>query len=139
MRELALIEMQDGIDRLIQQVAVMAHQQNGVRIIADVALEPDRAFEIEIVGGLVEQQHIRRAKQRRRQGNAHAPAAGKGRAGAILRLFAEAEARQDDGRPGRGRMGIDIGQPDLDFRNAVRIGCRFGFGQQGFAVPCRRP
>ncbi len=112
----------------------MAHQQNGVRIIADVALEPDRAFKIEIVGGLVEQQHIGRAKQRRRQGNAHAPAAGQRRAGAILRLFAEAEARQDDGGPGRGRMGLDIGQPDLDFRNAVRIGRRFGLGEQGFPL-----
>ena len=58
----------------------------------------------------------------------------KRRAGAVLRLFAEAEARQDDGSPRRGRMGVDIGQPDLDFRNAVRVGGGFGLRQQGFPL-----
>ena len=131
-RELALIQMQNGIDRLVQQITVMAHQQNGVGIVPDVALEPDRAFKVEVVGGLVEQQNVGCAKQRRCQRHPHAPATGQGGAGAVLRRLAEAEARQDDGRPRRSRMGLDIGQSDLDFRNAVRIGCRFSLGQQGF-------
>ncbi len=56
--------------------------------------------------------------------------------GPVLRLFAEAEARQDGGGAGRGGMGVDIGEPDLDFRNAVRIGRRLGLGEKlgAFAV-----
>ena len=40
-------------------------------------LQPQRAFEIEIVGRLVEQQDVRLGKQHRGERHAHAPAAGK--------------------------------------------------------------
>ena len=114
--------MQNGIDRVIEQVAVVAHHQHGVRIVADEALEPDRAFEVEIVGRLVEKQHIGRGEEGGCERHAHAPAARQGRAGAALRLLGEAQARQDCRGAGRCGMGVDIGEPRLDFGDAVRVG-----------------
>ena len=129
-RQLPALQMQDGIHRLIQQITVMAHHQNGVAIGADEVLEPDRAFEIEIVRGLVEQQHIGCRKQRRRQRHTHPPTARKGRAGAALLLIRKAQTRQNGCSPCRGRMGINIGKPHLDFGNPVRIGGGMGFRLQ---------
>ena len=76
-RELALVEMQDLVDRGLQQVAIMADHDHRARIVREMILKPQRAFEIEIVGRLVEQQQIGRRKQRRRQRHPHPPAAGK--------------------------------------------------------------
>jgi hypothetical protein len=55
-RQLAAIEMQDLVDRSVEQVAVMADDDHGARIVRQMIFQPQRAFEIEIVGGLVEQQ-----------------------------------------------------------------------------------
>ena len=46
------------------------------RIAAEPALEPDDRVEVEVVGRLVEQQQVRRAHQRAREVEPHAPAAG---------------------------------------------------------------
>ena len=70
--------MDDRIDRPVKQVAVVADQQDGVRIFADIGFQPKRAFKVEIVGGLVEQQKVGLGKQYGGQRNTHAPAAGEG-------------------------------------------------------------
>ena len=75
-RQLAAIEMQDLVDRGVEQVAVMADDDHGARIIRQMVFQPQRAFEIEIVGRLVEQQQIGRGEQRRRERDPHPPAAG---------------------------------------------------------------
>ena len=73
--QLGLIEMQDMVGHLIQQIAVMADDQHGRGIMGEIVDQPERAFEIEIVGGLVEQQNVRRRKEHGGEGHAHAPAA----------------------------------------------------------------
>src|SRR5262249_40230666 len=90
-RKLAALEMEDGADRVIEQVAIVAHHQDGVRIGADEALEPYRAFEIEIVGGLIKEEHVWRGKEGGGERDAHAPAARQRRAGTGLGFFREAE------------------------------------------------
>ena len=76
-RQLAAIEVQDLVDRGVEQVAVMADDDHGARIVRQMVFEPQRALEIEIVGRLVQQQQIGRGEQRRGERHAHAPAAGK--------------------------------------------------------------
>src|SRR5690606_15997434 len=51
--ELAPIQMQDGADDAVEQVPVVADDEHCVRIGGEIALEPHRAFEIEIVRRLV--------------------------------------------------------------------------------------
>ena len=66
-------------------------------------LEPERAFEVEIVGRFVEQQQVGLGEQRGRQRHPHPPAAGelRHRPGQVRRR--EAQAAQDLGGAGRGR------------------------------------
>ena len=97
-RELALGQVQDRADGAVQQVAVVADDQHGVRVVAQVVLEPQRAFEVEVVGGLVEQQQVGLGEQHGGQRHAHAPAAGVLRAGR-----AAAPPRRSRGPPGCAR------------------------------------
>ena len=57
--------------------------------------EPERAFEIEIIGRLVEQQKIGRRKEHGGERDTHPPAAGKFRKRPALRLVIEAEAGEN--------------------------------------------
>ena len=100
-RQLAMIEMENVIGDGIEEIAVMADDEDHRRIAPQVVDEPERAFEIEIIGRLVEQQKIRRRKQNGGERDAHPPAAGKLRQGPLLRLRIEAEARRDVCRAGR--------------------------------------
>ena len=49
--------------------------QHGVRVFRQVGLEPKRAFEVEVVCRLVEQQQVGLREQNGGQGHAHPPAA----------------------------------------------------------------
>lgn len=111
--------MDRGGRNLVQQLAVVADQQDRVRIVPQVVLQPDRRFEVEVVGRLVEQQQFRLGEQYPGERHAHAPAAGEVAARPRLRLGVETQARQDLGRPGRGRMGVDVSQPSVDLGDAV--------------------
>ena len=133
-RQFALIEMQDVVDRLVEQIAVMADHQRHMRIARQIFHQPQRAFEIEIVGRLVQQQEVGFGKQHGGQCHAHPPATRKGRAGPRLRFAIKAQTMQHRSRAGGRGMGLDINQTDLDFGNAGRIGGRFGFRQQSSAL-----
>ena len=58
----------------------------------------------------------------------------KDEAGRLLRLVVEAEAGKDGGGARFGRMRVDVGQPHVDFGDAVRIGRRLLLGR---AAPAR--
>ena len=97
-RQLALIEMQNMVTNGIQHVAVMADDENGGRIFFQIINQPERAFQIEIVGRLVEEQKIRLGEEHRRQRHTHPPAAGKFRQSAVLRIMVKAQTGQNGRR-----------------------------------------
>ena len=136
-RQLAAIEMQDLIDRGVEQVAVVADHDHGARIIGQMVFQPQRAFEVEIVGRLVQQQQVGRRKQRRRQRHPHAPAAGEFRARPRLIGGGKSEAAQDRRRAGRRRVRVDVDQPGLDLGDPVRIIGGFGFTAAARRAPDR--
>src|SRR6185312_8671128 len=112
--QLFLVEMQDEIDGSVEQIAVVGNQNHGVRIFPDVILKPERAFEIEIVGRLVEEQKIRLGEKKRRKRNAHPPAAGKFGARPRLRLLGKTKTRENL-RGARGcRVRVDFKQAMFD-------------------------
>ena len=120
-RERSGVEVQRPVDRIVEQVAVVADHHDGVRIGRDLPLQPQRAFEIEEVGRLVEQQQVGLRKQRGRKRDAHAPAAGE--FGAGTRLIARGESKSGEnfgGACGR-RMRADIGKPGLDLGYSMRV------------------
>ncbi len=113
--------MQDAVDRIVKEIAVVADNKHRVGISGDEVLEPQRAFEIEIIGRLVEKQNVGRSKQRSRQSHPLPPSAGKLGARTLLRLLVETEAGQNARGPSRGGMRIDIAEPCVDFADAMRI------------------
>ena len=133
-REPAALEMQHMVDRLVEQIAVVADDEDRMGIARQMRLEPQRPFKIEIIGRLVEQQQIRLGEKRRRQRHAHAPPAGKFGAGALLRGNIEAEPRENCCGTRRRRMRADIDQPRLHLGDSHRIFCRFRLGKQPRAL-----
>ena len=132
--QLLLVEMHDRVDRAVQQVAVVRDQKHRMRIFRDIVLKPQRAFEVEIVGRLVEQQQVGLRKEHGGQRHAHAPAAGEGRGRALLRRVVEAEAGKDRRRAGLRRMRVDVGKPHVDLGDAMRVGGRLFLGHQCCAL-----
>ena len=96
-------------------------------------LQPHRAFEVEVVGGFVQQQQVGFGEQRRRQGDAHAPAAGELRHRARQVGGGETQAGQDFAGAGGGAVGVDLGQPGVDVGDALGFG-GLQFGVQGVAL-----
>lgn len=132
--QLLLVEMDDGVDGAVEQVAVVRDQKHGVRIFGDVVLQPQRAFEVEIVGRLVEQKKVWLGEEHGRQRDAHAPAAGERRGRTLLRGVVEAEAGQNGGGSGLRRMRVDVGKPRVDLGDAVRIRGRPFLFEQSLAL-----
>ena len=101
------LRCKNGIDRIVEQLAVVADDQRGVRIFLQPRFQPERAFEIEIVGRLVEQQQVRLGEQRRGERHPHAPAAGKFRHRPVEIGVGEAEAVQNFRGARRRAVGVD--------------------------------
>ncbi len=131
--KLLLVEMDDRIDGVVEHVAVVADDDDRVRITPHIILQPERAFEVEIVGRFVEQQQIGFGEEHRGERHAHTPAAGEGRGGPELGFLREAEASENAGGARFGRMGVDIDETHLDVGDPVRIGCGIGLLHQGGA------
>ncbi|MPN57277.1 hypothetical protein SDC9_204971 [bioreactor metagenome] len=76
------------------------HQQGSVKGVGQPFLQPDDRLHIQVVGGLVQQQHIRLQGQDFGQGDPHLPAAGE-------RLHRMIEAIRPD--PQAGQYGLGTG------------------------------
>ena len=85
----------------------MADDQRGVRIFLQARFEPERAFKIEIVGRLVEQQKIRLGEQGRGERDPHAPAAGKLGHRTFEIGIGKAETGENFGRPRGCAVSVD--------------------------------
>ncbi len=133
-RELPVDEMDDRADRGVQEIAVMADHNDGMRIAREIALEPKRAFEVEVVGRLVEKEQVRLVEKERGERDAHAPASGEIRARARLCRGVEAEPGKDARGAGLGSVGADIGKPRVDLGDAVRVVGMLGFGEERRAL-----
>ena len=133
--QFSALQVQDEFAGGVQQVAVMADDQDGAAILLDEILQPQHAFQVEIIGGLVEQQKIGRGEQDRGQRHAHAPAAGKFAAGAELVFRRKTQSRQDLSGAGRRGIGVDRIQPVIDFAQLVAVGLMFGFRQKAQCAP----
>ena len=129
--------MEDAVDGAVQQATVVADQDQRAGIGLEIALQPDRGLQVQVVGRLVEQQQVRLREQQRGQRHAHPPAAGEFAAGALLCRLVEAEAGEDPRRARRGRLGPDHGQALVNLGQPGRIAGGFGLGQQGAAFAVR--
>ncbi len=75
-RELAPLEMENVVDDVVEEIALVADHDEAAAIGLEERFEPERRLEIEMVRRLVEQQQVRLREQQSGEGDAHAPAAG---------------------------------------------------------------
>ncbi len=122
--QLAALEVQDLIGDIVEQVAVMADDQDRRRAGLQIVGEPQHAFEVEIIGRLVEQQQVGFGEQHCGERHPHTPAAGIFGERPALRRLVEAETFQDTGRPRRRGMGVDVDEAGLDFGDALGVAWR---------------
>ena len=121
-RKFLVFQMQDRAHGTVEQPAVVAHDEHGVGVFCQIALKPERAFKVEVVCRLIEQQKVWLRKQNRRQSHPHPPTTGEGGAGLVHLFGREAKAPQDGGGARLSAPSVDIGQACLHFGNAGRIG-----------------
>ena len=115
------LRVQNGIDRIVEQFTIVADDHGGVGIFLQPRLEPQRAFEIEIVGRLVEQKKLGLREQRGGQRHPHAPAAGKFRHRPGEIVVGKTKPAQDFGGACRGTVGVDGIQSLIDFGKLFRF------------------
>ncbi len=88
----------DGAD-VVEEGAVVGDDQHGAAQVGEVALQPVDGVEVEVVGRLVEEQQIRRLRQRRAEMEPTALAAREARQRPLQVSVGEAEVLRDHGDP----------------------------------------
>ncbi|MCY1514172.1 hypothetical protein D9M68_487010 [compost metagenome] len=128
--ELAFVDVDDDVHYAIQEIAVVGDHDERARIALEPVFEPDNGIEVQVIGGLVQQQQVGRAHQRLRQVQAHPPSAGKaGQRQVHLRLREAQAGQQLFGARVHG-VGVGIGERGVDVGHAQAVLCAFGFGLQ---------
>ena len=126
--------MEDLLGDVIEQVAVMADDENRRLAGLQIVGEPQHAFEVEIVGRLVEQQKVGLREQHRRERDPHAPPAGKLLKRLGLRRLVEAEPLEDPRRPRRGVVRFNIDEPRVDLGDPLSFARGLRFGHERLAL-----
>ena len=73
----AAIELEDPAGDVVEEIAVVGDDEDGARIVAQVAFEPHHRLGIEVIGRLVEQQQLRLLQKQPAKRDAPLLAAGK--------------------------------------------------------------
>ena len=126
-------EVQNMGADLVQHFPVVGDDQGRVRVFLQPRLQPQGAFQIEVVGRFVQQQHVRFGEQGGGQGHAHPPTARELRHRPGLVLLIEAQADQDFGGAGGRGVGVDLDQARPDLAHLLRFR-RLQPTQQGVAL-----
>ena len=82
--QLALGELDGVVGGGVEEVAVVGDDDLGTGQGGEVAFQPQHGFEVEVVGGFVEQEQVGAVHEGLGKVEAHAPAAGKGFNGAVV-------------------------------------------------------
>ena len=110
----ALVPQLDGlVDGDVEEVAVVRDEDVGVGVVVEIVFEPVAGFEVEVVGGLVEQKERGFLQEEFGERDAHLPAAGELFGLALPVFFGEAEAAED---------GADLGVEGVDVVDVELVG-----------------
>ena len=102
------VDLHHLADDAVHERAVVRGHQQGAVIALEEGLQPDQAFQIEVVAGFVQQHAVGPHQQDAGQRHAHLPAAGQQADIAVHALLAEAQARQHLARPRIQRIAVQF-------------------------------
>mmetsp|Transcript_65476 Transcript_65476/g.104264 ORF Transcript_65476/g.104264 Transcript_65476/m.104264 type:complete len:279 (-) Transcript_65476:592-1428(-) len=93
--ERLFIQMDNLRRHIVEKLAIMRDDQQSAGKRLQVILQPDHRRKIQVVGRLVEQQHVRLHKQRASQTHSHSPAARQTIRGPRVHRVGKAQAQQN--------------------------------------------
>ena len=127
--------MVDG-DR-VEKLAVVGDESERALVAAEPALQPDDRVEVEVVRRLVEQQQIRRAHERAREVEPHAPAAGELGDAPLEVRRREAEPVEHRRGAGARRVAVPVRERLVRVREALAVAGVLGVGELALGAPQR--
>ena len=83
-----------AVDHVVHELAVVADHDDGALVAAQETFKPFDRFQVQVVRGLVEHEHLGVAHQKLRQRDAHLPAAREVRGGLLQVAFLKAQTEQ---------------------------------------------
>lgn len=98
--EFCLRDFDNRPDQLVEEFAIVGNHQDGAWVVPKVLLKPDKRFEVEMVGGFVQQEKIGFLNEEAGEVRAHDPTATEGFGFAVEVRVAEGEAAQNLFSPG---------------------------------------
>ena len=93
-RKRAAVDLDHLVDDAVDELAIMRSHQQRAFVSLQKLLQPDQAFQVEMVARLVQQHHVGAHQQNARQRDPHLPAARQRADVAFHHFLAEAQARQ---------------------------------------------
>ena len=127
--QLAAGEFDGVVGGGVEKIAVVRNDDLGAGQRGQMAFQPQHGFQIQVVGGFVQQQQIGAAHQGLGEIEPHPPAAGKGFNRFAVFFLREAESAQQFGGAGGGGVGVDFFELGVYFGNTDAVVLRFGCGQ----------
>ena len=122
--EPALREPDDVGAYAVEEVLRVAHEDEALLVLGQVPLEPHARLQIEVVGGLVQQQQSGLGKERLGKRDAHAPASGHVLGGPVDHDFGESEGMEELGGPDLEGVGIDLVESIVDGLQSLVLGSK---------------
>ena len=115
LRDAPAFEVEHLPDGAVEEEAVVRHDQRGAaELLLEIGFQPLDAGEVEVVGGLVEEEQVGLAEEKAREGEARALAAAEDGDGAGEFLAAEAQAHQHRGSAVLALVAAGVLEPVLE-------------------------
>ena len=137
-RQRAAVDLDDLGDDAVHELAVVRGHQQRALVALEELLQPDQAFEVEMVARLVEQHGVGAHQQDAGQRHAHLPAARQRADVAVHHLLAEAQAGQHLARAALQRIAVEFLEARLHLAVAlddvVHLVGPVGIGHGGFEL-----
>ena len=128
--QLPRVEMDDPVDHAVEKIAVVRDEQQRSGIAREPVLEPQHGVEVEVVGGLVEEQEVRAAHQGLREIEPHSPAAGESGDRILVGRCRESEPREQRRGARTRRVAADFVVAVMKVRERLALSGRIGRGSR---------
>ena len=126
--QLPRVEMDDSADDAIEKIAVVRDEQQRSGVAREPVLQPQHGVEVEVIGGLVEEQEVRAAHQGLREIEPHSPAARESGDRTLVSRCGESEPREERRGARSGRVAADFVVAMMEVRERLALSRRIGAG-----------
>ena len=119
--DVAQHHLDGAVGHRVEETPVVADEKQRATARLEVVFQPLDGLDVQVVGRLVEQEHVRLAEQDLRELDAHIPALGEGLGQPAELVVQEAQTQQGPARLDLGRLGMAHFQPVIQAGHTLDI------------------